>query len=158
MSVIEVFTDGSCIKRKNGVRGIFCGYGIYFPNGELPNISRIFRHVPLTNQRAELYAIYVALVLIKKNLQFDKINIYSDSMYSINSITVWAKAWEKNNWKTSQDEPVKNQDIIKPLYNIYLKLKDKITFQHISSHTGKQDYISMGNEMADKLATEGSRK
>lgn len=154
MKIVEVFTDGSCMKKKN----IIGGYGIYFPNKELPNISRKFTHEPITNQRAELYAIYVALILIKKNINFDKIIIYTDSDYSIKCITVWGKDWIKNNWKTSTNQSVKNQDIIKPLLDIYLKMKDKIEFIHVNSHTGNTDYKSLGNAEADKLATTGSMK
>ena len=151
---IEVFTDGSCMKKKYGN---YCGYGIYFPNGEIPNISRKFTHSPLTNQRAELYAIYVALILIKKVGQFDNVVIYSDSEYSIKCLTVWIHTWNANKWKTAKNDPVKNQDIIKPLYDILRKFKH-IKFVHVRSHTGNTDVLSVGNEMADKLATQGSMK
>ena len=59
---ITVFTDGSCIKTSNK---ILCGYGVYFPNNELKNISKKFTIEPLTNQRTELYAIYKAIKKIK---------------------------------------------------------------------------------------------
>lgn len=152
--VIEVFTDGSCMKK----RIVLGGYGIYFPNGELPNVSRKFTHEPLTNQRAELFAIYVALILIKKTLQFDKIIINTDSEYSIKCLTEWGYDWVKNNWKTSANKTVKNQDILKPLFNIVQKMKDKIQFIHVHSHTNRTDPKSLGNAMADKLATEGAQK
>lgn len=156
MKIIEVFTDGSCMKKKTGT---FCGYGIYFPNGEIPNISRKFTRIPSTNQRAELFAIYVALILIKKMIkEFDKVIIYSDSEYSIKCLTVWITTWKHNSWMTSSNKPVKNQDIIKPLYNILQKFKNKIEFIHVMSHTGKTDNKSIGNAMADKLAILGAMK
>lgn len=156
MKIIEVFTDGSCMKKKTGT---LCGYGIYFPNGELPNISRKFTRTPSTNQRAELFAIYVALILIKKLIKdFDKVIIYTDSEYSIKCLTVWITTWEKNSWKTASNKSVKNQDIIKPLHSILQKFKNKIEFIHVMSHTGKTDTKSLGNEMADKLATTGAMK
>jgi ribonuclease HI len=159
MKTIEVFTDGSSIGQNNkSEEDRLCGYGIYFPNKELPDVSRKFRHPPNTNQRAELHSIYVALIMIKKKLEFDKIKIYTDSMYGIKCLTVWGKSWEENDWKTATNKPVKNQDILKPLYDIVKKLKDKVEFKHVNSHTGKKDYESVGNEMADKLATSGARK
>jgi len=159
MKTIEVFTDGSSIgQNTKSDENRLCGYGIYFPNKELPDISRKFRHPPNTNQRTELYSIYVALVMIKKTLEFDQIKIYTDSMYSIKCLTVWGKSWDKNDWKTATNKPVKNQDILKPLYDIVKKLKDKIEFEHVNSHTGKKDYKSIGNEIADKLATSGAKK
>lgn len=154
MKIIEVFTDGSSMKRNIKI----AGYGIYFPNKELPNVSRSFKHPPLTNQRAELYAIYVALILIKNNLDYDKIKIYTDSEYSIKSLTIWAYDWEKNHWKTASGTKVKNQDIIKPVFDILKKMSGKVEMIHVMSHTGKTDYMSLGNAMADKLATDGAKK
>lgn len=154
MKTVEVFTDGSFMKRKVPLGG----YGIYFPNGEIPNVSRKFNREPITNQRAELFAIYVALILIKKMLEYDNIKLYSDSEYSIKCVTVWAYEWDKNNWKTKTNQPVKNQDILKPLFSMVKKLKGKIEFIHVNSHTNKSDYKSLGNAMADRLATEGATK
>lgn len=159
MKTVEVFTDGSSIGQNTlSDKDRLCGYGIYFPNKELPNVSRKFKHPPNTNQRAELYAIYVALVMIKKKLTFDKIKLYSDSMYSIKCLTTWGEKWEENNWKTSTNADVKNQDIIKPLFDVYKKLKNKLEIKHVNSHTGKKDYESLGNAMADTLATDGAKK
>ena len=154
MTTIEVFTDGSCIKNGN----ILGGYGIYFPNNELKSISRKFTHEPITNQRAELYAIYVALILIKKNLDFDKIIIYTDSEYSIKCFTQWIKKWKRNGWKSSSGSKVKNQDIIQPVSNILDKLSGQVEFKHVRSHTGKKDRLSIANSIADKLATTGAMK
>lgn len=155
MKIIEVFTDGSCMKKKTGT---FCGYGIHFPHGELPDISRKFTKLPGTNQRAELFAIYVALILIKKMLQYDKVIIYSDSEYSIKCLTIWIGDWIKKSWKTSTNKPVKNQDILKPLHSILQDFEDKVEFVHVMSHTGKKDYKSVCNDVADKLATAGAMK
>jgi ribonuclease HI len=153
---IKVFTDGSFKKMSIGVA---CGYGVYFPNNELPNIGRAFKHTPLTNQRAELYAIYKAIrVIIKSSIKWDFIHIYTDSEYSIKSLTEWVKNWEKNNWKNSKGDDVLNQDIIKPIYKILKKYKNKIIFTHVRSHTGATNFESISNDMADKLANEGAFK
>lgn len=149
MKEITVYTDGSCKKTKYGNK---CGYGVYFPNGELKNISKKFVHEPLTNQRTELYAIYKALKRIIKGVKFDTIQVYSDSEYSIKSITLWIKTWKKNNWRTANNKEVLNQDIIKKIDKYIMKHPSKIFFHHVNSHTGKQDKHSLGNEMADKLA------
>lgn len=153
---IIVFTDGSCIKRKN--EAIICGYGVYFPNGELKNISESFTVGELTNQRAELYAIYKAIKKIKQNYEFKKINIYTDSEYSIKSLTLWINNWKKNNWKNANNKDVANQDIIKKIDKYMQKYKNKIFFHHIRSHTRKLDFYSISNEKADELATNGAKK
>lgn len=149
-NIVVVYTDGSCQK------GNKCGYGIHFPNKELKDMSRKFTHVPLTNQRAELYAIYKALYKITKELEFDIIEVYSDSEYSIKSLTVWIENWKKNNWKTSNKKEVLNQDLIRKIDDILQKYPDMINFTHVRSHTGKTDKHSIGNDVADKLATAGA--
>lgn len=150
---IDVYTDGSCIKNKNGIK---CGYGVYFPNGEFSKISRPFRHSPMTNQRAELYAIYVALVIINKMYNFSSVTIYSDSRYSIDSLTIWIKKWKRNNWKTVNNKNVLNQDIIKKIDLLMEKHIGKINFVHVRSHTGKKDIHSVNNAIVDELAKSGS--
>ena len=97
-----IFTDGACTK--NGKADAKAGMGIYFPNNELKNISEKFTQSPITNQRAELYAIYIALSKAVQEInKYNKIVFYSDSMYSIKSLTEWIKNWEKNGWKTANN-------------------------------------------------------
>mgnify|MGYP001143824857 FL=1 len=156
MDEIIVFTDGSYMKNVKG--GEKSGYGIYFPNGELKNIGRPFTHKPLTNQRAELYAIFKALYYITTELNVKRIKIYTDSEYSLKSMTIWIKNWKRNNWKTAAGKPVKNLDIIHNIDDIMQNFKGKIEFHHVNSHTGNQDNFSIWNDEADKLAKEGAFK
>lgn len=153
MTIIEVFTDGSYMRNDN-----IAGYGIYFPNGEIPNVSKPFIHKPITSQRAELYAIYKAILIITNVLTVDKIIIYSDSEYSIKSLTIWIKKWKTNNWKSSTGEPVKNVDIIKKIDNCINDFDGVVKFIHINSHTGKTDRLSLANHEADILARNGAFK
>jgi ribonuclease HI len=148
---IIVFTDGSHMKPKN-----LCGYGVHFPNKEFEDISKPFTKGEKTNQRAELYAIYKAIKIITK---FDKnmdIKIYTDSEYSIKSLTIWIKNWKKNNWIGSTGKPVMNQDIIKNIDKLMTEHLGKIKFQHVRSHTNKTDYESTHNDITDKLAKSGA--
>jgi ribonuclease HI len=150
MSII-IFTDGSCTSITDK-----CGYGIHFPNNEYEDISKKFNILPKTSQRAELYAIYKA---IKKISNIDKkmdIKIYSDSEYSIKSITIWIKKWKENNWKTANKKDVVNQDIIKKIDKLINNHEGKIEFTHVRSHTNKKDYESIHNSIADTLAKNGA--
>ncbi len=150
-----MFTDGSC--SKNGFN-IICGYGVYFPNNEVENISRPFLHKPYTNQRSELYAIYKGIQHVKNQYKFKKLIIYSDSEYSINSMTKWIQGWKKNGWKTANKKPVLNLDIIQKIDKYMQKYDGKIFFKHVKAHTGKQDELSIGNDKADELAKAGAQK
>jgi ribonuclease HI len=149
---IEAYTDGSYLK--NGK----CGYGVYFPNGELDNISEKLVLKEKTNNRAELYAIKVALDSVLEKYNVGKIYIYTDSEYCLKSLTVYAKVWVKNNWKTANGKDVKNQDLIKPLYDLVQSMKEKIVFIHVLAHTKKQDSMSLNNAMVDELAKAGALK
>lgn len=152
---IEIFTDGSCMNRPEGMR---CGYGVHFYKLKAKDISKKFTHNPLTNQRAELYAIYRGIGTVINRYRFNKLTVYTDSAYSIGCLTLWIDNWKKNDWKTSNKKDVKNRDIIQKI-DKYLTLpqySNKIHFEHIKAHTGKTDYKSMGNAMADKLATDGA--
>lgn len=153
MKQVSVYTDGSYFI-KDGVKK--CGYGVYFPNGELPNIGRPFTHAPLTNQRAELYAIYKAIYYITTKLDVDIINIYSDSGYSIDSMTKWMEGWKRKGWKLASGGDVKNLDLMKKLDQITSNYRGKIKYTHVYSHTGYQDEASLNNDAADKLAKQGA--
>ena len=150
---IEIFTDGSY--SSNGDKS---GYGVHFYNVKINDISRPFTHVPLTNQRAELYAIYRGIGTVIKNYSFDELIVYTDSAYGIGCFTKWLANWKTNNWKTSANKDVKNVDIIKKVdaYLSISKYKDKIKFEHVKAHTTGTDYKSVGNRQADKLATDGA--
>ena len=104
----------------------------------------------------ELLAIYMAIVnIIHKVKEYQKIIIFTDSNYSINCLTKFINGWIKNNWILSNGQPVKNKDIIQKIYLLLQQYKN-ITFEHINSHTGKEDIHSKGNARADKLAVQGA--
>lgn len=146
-----VWTDGSCFKNGKKNRGfIGCGIGIFYADKDPRNLSEVFPMENPTNQRAELYAILKA---VKNNVyENNLLEIRSDSMYSINSITNWSKKWIKNGWKASNGKDVKNQDIIKPILSLIKKRPGKIEFVHVRGHSG--DY---GNDQADELAVLASK-
>jgi ribonuclease HI len=146
-NTIQIFTDGSYVKKTN-----YCGYGVLFPNEEFKNMSKIFTHTPLTNQRAELYAIYKGIKVVNKKDNKLNIKIYTDSEYSIKSLTIWIKGWKNNNWKSSTGKDVMNQDLIKKLDDLIQSHLGKIEFKHVRSHTGKKDFESINNDKVDNLA------
>ena len=154
--IILVYTDGSLVKKDGKT---FCGYGIYFPNGEYKSISRKFIHGPITNNRAELYAILKTLVIcniinlerVKNNQeQIKQVNIYSDSEYSVKTFNIWLPKWKLTK------KVYLNPDIINEI-DIHLKMAPfKVVFTHIRAHTGKSDTHSIGNDIADGLAKKGA--
>ncbi len=162
MKNIIVFTDGAC--SNNGKKAAAtkttkvarAGIGIHFPNKEYNDISQKFTEGLITNQRAELYAIKVALDTAIQDT-FDNITVYTDSLYSIKSLTLWIKKWENNNWKGTNGKTVKNLDLIRRIYQILKDNDGKIKFIHVRSHTGKNTFEAICNDIADRLAVEGSK-
>lgn len=157
-STIEIYTDGSFIKNKNGIK---CGYGIYFPNNEYKSIGRKFTHAPITNNRAELYAIFKTIILcniineqriINNIKKIKEIIIYTDSDYCVKSLTIWYKNWVKNGKKYL------NKDIIDLIIDAMKNVDFKIKLKHVRAHTGKNDPQSIGNDIADRLAKKGANK
>ena len=92
-----------------------------------------------------------------------KIFIVTDSTYCINSLTIWIKTWQKNSWKTKEDETVKNKETLININLLMSKLKlhkIRYEFKHINSHQPpplsdkKELFLWKGNLIADYLAKE----
>ena len=156
LSKLEIYTDGSLVKKDGN---IYCGYGIYFPNNEYKSISRKFTYEPITNNRAELYAILKSIVIsniinlerIKNNLeQIILVNIYSDSEYSVKTFNEWLPKWKKSK------KEYKNSDLINEIEKHIEFASFKVILQHIRAHTGKNDIHSISNNIADDLAKKGA--
>ena len=155
LHAINVYTDGSFRKTPHGP---VCGYGIYFPGKELRNVAAPMKDKLITNNRAELWAIYQAILRVIKNFTFDLITIYTDSEYCQKSLTIWITKWRQNKWKNAKKQPVENQDIIKKIDKYMHRYGNKIRIQWIRAHTGKQDIESINNAKADALANKGADK
>jgi ribonuclease HI len=163
MTKYVIYTDGSSkkIKKTNTYIG---GIGVFIVNNNNDSFNKKFYDKDSTNQKMELIACYLGILKIINYSTFiqnaDSIIIYTDSMYTINCITKWAKVWELNNWThyiKKKIKDVKHSDIIKKIYDIYKKYK--IIFVHVYSHKTEpkekksDDWnIWYGNYMADKLA------
>jgi ribonuclease HI len=166
MKPIIIFTDGAVPNnQKAGNRK--GGSGVFFGIDDPRNISWGIKETPtvkVTNQVCELSACIMALETLISTEKIGKkeIIICTDSMYIINSITLWAKNWEKNNWKKADNKIIENVTLVKKLY--YLSKNLKIGYKHVKAHTSPPDENSeeyfewFGNYMADKLAVEATKK
>ena len=140
---IKIYTDGACVG--NPGPG---GWGAVVISDD--DKKEIFGGEKLTtNNRMELTAAIKALEFCvtkdKEQLSLKQIEIYTDSNYLKNGITIWINNWEKNNWKTSDKKNVKNVDLWKKLRE--LTKKNEIEWFWIKSHSN-----NLMNELADQLA------
>jgi ribonuclease HI len=147
---IRIYTDGSCILNgKPNARG---GWAVYFPNGEFSNAAQKYTNHP-TNQRCELTAIQMAFEITKSYiLDGGKIELFTDSEYSLKCLQEYCKKWSINGWLKADKNPIENRDIIEPLYNFYSMYWRQITMKHVRAHTGRQDEHSKANEIVDQMA------
>jgi ribonuclease HI len=135
-----IYCDGACLgnpgKSGSGIavydnQQLVLFYGEYNEHG--------------TNNIAELNALKQAL-LIAQESSVKKSIIYSDSRYSIDSITKWAYSWKKKSW-TKKSGEIKNLDIIKTTHALYEDLKHRVDIAYVKAHSGVE-----GNELADRMA------
>ena len=138
---LSVYTDGAC--SLNPGAG---GWGAIFvaKNNDTFSISGCHPHT--TNNRMEMMAVINALKAID-SFDVKLVHVYTDSMYVKNGITVWSKKWMKNNWRTSDNKSVKNQEL-------WLELLDLSLRKNIEWHWVKGHSDNIFNNKVDLLARE----
>ena len=134
-----IYTDGAC-SGNPGPGG--WGAVIFDENKKQINISG--KEIMTTNNRMELLAPIMAIKRIKEK---SEITVYTDSTYLKNGITDWIKKWEKNGWKSSSNQPIKNKDLWLELNK--LSSEHKVSWNWVEGHSNNEF-----NNLADKLATE----
>jgi ribonuclease HI len=133
---VAIYTDGSCLG--NPGPG---GYGVVLRYQQhQKEMSGGYKQT--TNNRMELLAAIVGLESLKQPCDVD---LTTDSQYVRLGITQWLANWKKNNWKTSQKEPVKNQDLWRRLDTACQG--HKVNWHWVKGHAGHPE-----NERCDELA------
>ena len=94
-----------------------------------------------TNIRMEGLAMIAAI----KYAAGEPCEIHSDSEFWINVVTKWAPGWARNGWKKKSGE-IKNLDIVKELYQLYLDNPAELIW--VRGHVGTEL-----NELADEWAS-----
>ena len=135
-----IYTDGSCRANGNGGIGI-----VWLKNGEkVYEYSKGYKNV--TNNIMELYAIYIALCSIKKEI--DSLEIISDSKYALGCI--FNEKWN----------PKKNKELIskikKQLEITQSLVKEPIKYRHVYGHQKVGGTDMVWNNYVDKLAANES--
>ncbi|CAG8842791.1 9437_t:CDS:2, partial [Gigaspora margarita] len=104
-----------------------------------------------TNNRAEIFAIIRAIEICNDKVK--PLNIMTDCKYIINTIEYWIKNWERNNYISYHNKPIKNSDFFKRLKSLINYRIGTVKFIHIRGHMG-----NYSNEQANRLAKEGLLK
>ena len=147
---IHIFSDGACDPNP-GEAG--SGVAVY----ELGLLSELWYgcYEPLgTNNTAELNALYKALEIAEKmGGPSRRIQILSDSSYSVNAMTKWSVGWEKNGWTRKGNQELANKELIASMYILYKRLAEGVDLAHVKGHSGVE-----GNELADRLSLMAHRE
>ena len=152
MSQLEIFTDASIRKFPNG-RMFGCSGAMDILNAQ--DSYTIFQDV--TNNRAELLAIYMGIRLGHRHLLTDPslryMILYSDSQFGIFGLTKWMDAWMDSRdaygvMYGSNRSPVKNQDIFACILIYIARNRIPVKFLHCSGHvrTTSQKMLVKSNE------------
>jgi len=96
-----------------------------------------------TNNRMELRAIVEGLAALKEPCRVD---VHTDSAYVANAFNQsWIKGWQRNGWRTSSKQPVKNQDLWQEL--LKLTKEHDVSFVKVKGHADDER-----NNRVDRLA------
>jgi ribonuclease HI len=136
---VIIYTDGAC--SGNPGPGGWGAYLIYENHKK-----EIYGHdLDTTNNRMEIMSVIMGLQSLKEECLVD---IYTDSSYVKNAVTLWMNGWIKNGWRTADKKPVKNIDLWQILNSELAK--HEVSWHWVKGHSG-----NLGNEIADSLAVRG---
>jgi len=141
---INIYCDGACSPNpgKSGT-----GMAVYHQD-VLKELWFGLHQAKGTNNTAELNGLLEAFRFAKPYIaKGQTVKILSDSKYSIDCITKWAKGWKNKGWTRGKGEEIKNLEIIQEGYALYEQLKTNLTIAHVKGHANIE-----GNELSDRMA------
>ena len=133
---VEIFTDGACSGNPGpggwGAVLRFRGVEKELAGGDAPT----------TNNRMELMAAIAGLEALQRPCRVD---LYTDSKYLKDGITLWLPGWKARGWRTADRKPVKNIDLWQRLETA--AAPHEVRWHWVKGHAGHPE-----NERADALA------
>jgi ribonuclease HI len=141
MSIGNIFCDASM----DTYHRIGCA-GIYLVSEDFksPIDCYYVRQFNATNNSAEILAIYHAVLMAlyyrnRKDYDFDRFRIFSDSKICIYGLREWIYGWVNNQnadglLKRSDDAPVLNQSYFKEIVRLIIDYNLPISFVHQKGH------------------------
>ena len=145
--MIEIYSDGGSNPKRNQAAG--WAFVVQPVNGIQWKVFFGYLPPPSTNNIAELLGVTNALKLLwafsgNGERRIPPARIWSDSQYTIKSVTEWRAKWEY------QGFPEKNVELIKDLFRIYDLVSSicELELKWVKGHAGFE-----GNELADTWAT-----
>jgi ribonuclease HI len=136
---LTVYTDGASLGNPGPGGWAWAVPGGAFASGSEPDA---------TNQQMEISAALAAVRTLAGPLL-----VVSDSEYVVKCHTErWYENWERKGWRNAKGQPVKNQDLWRPLIELFHVRGDELQFQWVRGHSG-----DAMNDLVDRLAVEAAR-
>ena len=135
-----VYTDGACLGNpgKGGWAWAVVDGGPFASGPEAAT----------TNQRMEIRAALEAARALDGPLE-----IVSDSTYVVNCFRdEWWRGWVRNGWRNKAKQPVANQELWKPLIELYQAEPGRLVFRWVKGHSN-----DAMNDLVDRLAVDAAR-
>lgn len=140
-----IYTDGSCLFNPGPGGWAFLALD---PSGQ--EIHRNSGMVPdTTNNQMELQAVIEGLRWAL-SVQQQQLTIVTDSRYVQQGMLQWLANWKKNQWRTSNKGPVKNQEYWKALDELSEHIK--VQWEWVKAH-----HTDPHNATVDNLAREAAQ-
>jgi ribonuclease HI len=79
-------------------------------------------------------------------------------MYVINSLYQYSSIWHKNGWKKTDDKPVKNQDLLVPLCEMFDANRQYVSIKHVKVLSMNHGRHFVNKNIVDVLAKKWSRR
>ncbi len=144
MPHVSIYTDGSARGNPEGPGGYGSIVRFVDAKGGLHEREYSAGFDRTTNNRMELMGVIAALEHLTKPCTVD---LYSDSQYIIKAMNEgWLAKWQRNGWRTSARDPVKNKALWLRL--IKAMQPHDIRWHWVRGHAGHPE-----NERCDALAT-----
>lgn len=134
--MLKIWTDGSCLGNPGP------GGWAFVATDGIHTAEKCGAENDTTNNRMELMAVLRAITAAHRH---SEIEIHTDSQYVKNGMQSWLKNWKRNNWRTADKKPVKNQDLWSALDAATQNIK--IHWHWVKGHAGEEL-----NERCDTLA------
>lgn len=135
--MIEVYTDGSCLRNP--------GPGGWAARCHVPDFTLEGGSVSSTNNIMEMTAVIKALEKCIELNEHD-VMIYTDSKYVKMGITEWSKKWRANGWRTSTGSNVANKELWIRIFKLIDNI-NTLTVEWVKAHSTNAKNIEV-----DRLA------
>lgn len=140
----DVWTDGACAHRTSGAGGYGAVLVARRADGSIAKQWEVSGgETATTNNRMELMAVLSGLRELPAPA---RVCIHIDSSYVMDAFDRgWLERWQRNGWRTSGRNPVKNRDLWEELFTEVDR--HQVDWAKVPGHTGVEL-----NERADELA------